>query len=366
MSRYQKTSKNEDAVKKSLDRMKIMSMVPLELEPANSSPEFLSALDQNWDIYRNAISDFSQTLEYGQKENFNLYEEPKKKQEFRYERTSYQPSFQHVPSMLPEPATYYPDYEAIVPTAPKYKIAEIPKKPTPLLQATTAAIINQYSNNMRGFDPSNVKNVSDNLISSSDIKMPDHRIHSTFADQSTRHLEFAKPSLTAEHDFYSPPSPKKKGVTFDNLTDRVHIVKEDSGRNYDEKAFQQFMKLHNTVKVPTITKQVTRDYQAPKNPRVAFLESITAEQNNMLKKLTKERSSSQMKPRTVPGSFAAQASRERAASILDAPEHFRDSKYNIDPSKSLKHVWPRVPYTTIRPPPKFESPKKDEKFWSAF
>ena len=365
MNRYKSPNPNDKAVQKSLDRMKIMSMVPLELESSQSSPGNISAIDQTWDLYRNTLSDYSQMLEFNGKDNHNVPDSfAKLNKGYEYHRTTYKPSFRKNPSMHPEPASYNPEYKSVQPSAPTYTISKIQQKSQrSTTNSTTGDILNQFQNNIRGFDLENVKNIADTVPG--EIKMPDTRIKHGFDEQLTREFDLAAKPVSKDVDFYVPPPPEQKALDFSKMTDRNDNTKVDSGRSYD-KAFQQFKKLHDTTHVPTITKQMPRDYKAPKNPRVAFLEKLAEEQNSLMKKITEEREKRIQKPRVVKSSFAQQASRERAFNSHLAKEQFRDSKYKIDPAKSLQYVYPRVPYVKIPPPPKFESPKKQEKFWSAF
>lgn len=388
MSKFESTTSNEK-VKKSLERMQIMSVIPLTVGPEYSSPEIVSALDQNWDVYQNTMSNYSQALEYGIKKNKKsgympiFTEDPfTKKDYFSYGHTSYDPSFHNSPLMPPEPASYYPDYKCTIPSPPKHQIQSLKQQP-PLHNATTSDIVEKYSLNMRTFNPNNISNISDNYLGLSDVQIPDHKVHSTFKDQKNRDDLFQKQTLTATHDFYVPISEfsepkstqkklKKSSYDLDSMLDRKDNQKIDSGRDYSAKAFEQFLKLNDKSHLtPSLQRQSLRNRQPEKNSRVSFLDNLATEQNIMLKKITKARASSvisqpnNFQPSTNAAnrsSFQTQLSRDKFLPPNMKKETFGESKYHIDTGKSLKRIWPRVPTTKIYPPPKYVHHDKD--FWS--
>lgn len=390
MSKFETTASNEKAFKKTLERMQILSDIPLTVGSEYSSPEIISALDRNWDVYQNTISNYSQALEYGIKKNKksgyipSFKEDPfTKKDYFSYGHTTYEPSFHNSPLMPPEPASYYPDYKCTVPSSQKHQIQSLIQQ-KPIQNATTSDIVEQYSLNMRTFDPENISNVSDRFQTALDYQAPDHKVYSTFKEQKNRDDLFQKQTLSSNHDFYVPNSQfsqsistqkklKKSSYDLDSMSDREFTQKVDSGRDYSQKAFEQFLKLNDKSHLtPSLQRQSLRYRPHEKNSRVSFLDNLADEQNIMLKKLTRPRASSvvsqpsnlQTKVNNNPGrsSFQKQLSREDFVPQSLQKETFTESKYHIDPGRSLKRIWPRVPTTKINPPSKYQYQNKN--FWA--
>lgn len=389
MSKFENKASDEKAIKKSLERMQIMSVIPLNVGPEYSSPEIVSALDRNWDVYQNTISNYSQALEYGIKKNKksgyipSFKEDPfTKKDYFSYGHTTYEPSFHNMPLMPPEPASYYPDYKCTVPSPPKHQIQQL-KQQKPIQNATTSDIVGQYSLNMRTFNPENISNLSDCFQADLDAHIDDHKVHSTFKEQKKRDDLFQKESLTANHEFYVPSSQfsqpistqkklKKSSYDLESMSDREFYQKVDSGRDYSQKAFEQFLKLNDKSHLtPNLQRQSLRYRQPEKNSRVSFLDNLANEQNVMLKKLTKPRASSVVsQPSNLQtklnnpsrSSFQKQLAREDFIPHSLKKETFSESKYHIDTEKSFKRIWPRIPTTKIYPSPKYQHQSKD--FWT--
>ncbi|KAK8882279.1 hypothetical protein M9Y10_044921 [Tritrichomonas musculus] len=391
MSKFESSTSNEKAIQKRFERMQIMSVIPLTVGPEYSSPEIVSALDQNWEVYQNTISNYSQALEYGNKKSHFMpvfTEDPfTKKDYFSYGHTSYQPYFHNSSSLLPEPASYYPDYKCTVPSPPKHQIQSLQEQ-RPIQNATTSDIVKNYSLNMRTFNPDNISNISDNYETANGFQIPDHKIHSTFTEQKGRDEFFPGKTLTSDHDFYVPSSEfsqpkstqkkfKKSSFDFDSMLDREDFQKADSGRDYSQQAFEQFLKLNDKSHLtPNLQRQSLRYRPPHKNSRVSFLDNLATEQSVLLNKISKPRASSVISNSNsnnivaqsvlkgqIRASFQKQLPRDDFMPQNMKKETFSESKYHIDTGKSLKRIWPRVPTTKIYPPTKHQS-QKSKNFWS--
>lgn len=391
---------NEKAVEETLERMKILPMIPLEIDKDKSTTKRTSAIDKNYEIYNNTMSNYSQTLEYGNRSkdvdpyDFFFRKPSNLQNEIKHTITSYTPLVHTKTSDPPDPTTYSPDYKATAPTAPKYTISPLPSnQPRKIVNATTSDIISRYSNNMRNFDPNKISNISDQTVTTADVNIPDHRIYSTFERQLNRNTDLAQIKDGTHVDSHFPTSTfsqsklKKSIFDFSSMTSHVDRTKIDSGRDYTEKADQQFKKIiDKSHKTPNFHKQLSRDYQPKKNSRVEFLDGLSMEQSVILQKLRSTRSkssafnsynqesgstktqnisgkeSSSTCSRNVSSSFQKQISRDTIVPQQLRRETFPESKYHLNPGKNLKKVMPQVPAPTIREIPK----RQNDNFWSPY
>lgn len=348
MSRFASKPQTNGTNQKTFERMKLMSMVPIDIDPANSSPEYENPLDRTYDIYQNTISNFSHTLEYSQCEVPNMDEiELSEKHEKHHKITPYVPPYKNSPSYNPEPATYKPNFEAVLPTSLKPQIRPVPPVLVPSDVSTTADILAAYDKGLRTFDPSVITNAADK-IPPPDIEEVDHKIHYTFDNQPTRNLALAKKHICKNQEFFEKKAETPKVHSFDTQITRTFEFKRDSGRDYEDKAVEQMKRLKDKTKPFKMDKQLARDYVPEKNKRVEFLTSLSQQQNALMDKLFQKKEK-QIVKREPQESFSTQLSREN---MVRAKSEFKESKFPVDPVKSLKYVWPRTRTVTIRPPAK--------------
>jgi hypothetical protein len=115
--------------------------------------------------------------------------------------------------------------------------------------------------------------------------------------------------------------------------------------------------------VPSFSAQSERDRAPVKNERVEFLNLLLAEQNSMLDKLRTERCAPVSKP-VQSKSFAQQIARGDTAMQFWTIQSCSESKYEGNPLKSLRRIWPRVTVIKITPPSKKERTLEGREFWT--
>lgn len=360
MNRF--TARKEGKDNTTMERMAIMSMVPLSIDPANSSPENVSALDRHYEVYQNPMSGFAQTLEFHPNDKIDDREMhiPTKQRKV----TPYRPACVRQKQYYPDPGSYTPDYAAMDPEPRLTTIQGRNTAQRPMEHATTSEIVARYSRDVRSFDGRQIQNVNDALAGTVAREGPDLSRVSGFDQQLTRKVDFALHRPSENVGFYVPPAEKVTVPSFDGQSSRADPPRPVGGRDYSYNAHQQLMKLRGAPKVSRFEMQSGRKYEPKKNERVAFLEEITAQQTKMFQKLKPQRAASVMGEVKRSQQFDIQTSRQ-AKIPYHTKETFNDSKFPTDVEKSLKAVWPRTRYTTIKPITEYERTHEGRCFWMA-
>lgn len=326
---------------KTLERMRLMSMVPLELDPANSSAEAKGALDRSFGLYKNTMADFTRALEYeGEKENVwdvELNIKPERERKI----TPYEPAIPREPHYYPEPASYNPEKPKPAPLLTS--IARVPQT-IPKKAATTADIVALYNKGVRDFNP----DLIDPMVTiSKDSPAPrrDSRVHSSFDKQMERRIEIARPTIAHNVPFFLPKTEPPKTSSFDDQSGRIEVMKVDPGRDYSLRATQQLdnLKAKRVTRILTFKDQRGRDDKPKKNERIQIMEDLLEQQQKMIEKIKPLRRVEVPKPRPR-STFEMQVARANTD-----PEPEKDMWYEPDIEKSLPHVWPKVRTTKIRP-----------------
>lgn len=339
---------------KTWERMDLISMVPLDIDPKSSSPPPKSALEQNYNVKIKPLSKFGKMLDYNIKAN--ALESPEAPPEFNHKITSYKPAFKVPESAEPEPTSYKPNFNAVKKSIIGSKIREIPKENVKEGK-TTQNILNSFSLGLRTFDTTKFTHpVAEPLNDIDKAKIFPPKYTYKFEDQPSRNDDMFKTSLNTKADFYMEPAQPPKGIEFGKQVGRKHFVKADEGRDYSDLAVPQLDKLkEKAIGNLSMSHQLSRNYVPPKNERVAFLDSLSKEQKQMLERIQPKRSRSKvlLPPKET---FSLQASRPEVL----PPRPYSESKFPIDPLKSLKYIWPKTP--SIRIP---NSPREVKDFWKA-
>ena len=345
---------------KSMERMAIMSMVPLSIDPANSSPENVSALDRHYEVFNNPMSGYAQTLEFHPNDKIDSREMTIPTKERKV--TPYRPACVRQKQYFPDPGSYTPDYAAMDPAPRLTTIQGRTTLTRPMHNATTSEIVERYSRDVRSFDESQIQNVNDAASVPVSREGPDLSRVSGFDQQLTRHVDFALHRASENVGFFVPEPEKVTVPSFDGQSSRVEPARTNGGRDYSYEAHQQLMKLRGTPKVSRFEMQSGRRYEPKKNERVAFLEEIDKQQKKMFEKLRPKRSASVMGEVQRSEQFDIQTSR-KAKIPYHTKETFQDSKFPTNVEKSLKAVWPRPRYTTIKPITEYERTHEGRCFW---
>jgi hypothetical protein len=227
-------------------------------------------------------------------------------------------------------------------------------------QATTREIADLFSSNVRGFQKSRIRNLNDCFRP--DFYMADHQIHSTFDDQLPR-LDMEPSAVSSDAHFFERPVTPPRVTIFSEQSARPTEESVDPGRDYSDKANEQLRMLQGPCKVTNFDRQFTRNYVPPKNERIEFIADLTRQQKAMMSKLRPRRSYSVAAPKLVE-TFSLQLSRDDAVNSYRKSDSFPDSKYHIDPIKSLQKIWPRVRSVTIKPIGMKDKTLDGGDFWS--
>lgn len=341
-------------MQKTWERMELISMVPLDIDPKNSSAPPKSALEQNYNVKIKPLSKFAKMLDYNLKNNTidSKIEVPQSDHKI----TPYTPAFQVPESAEPEPATYNPKFDATKKTILHAKIGEIPQIKQKEGE-TTVNILDSFSLGLRTFDTNQFPHPLREEITNIDKdKIFQPKYTYTFDQQPARNDDMLKTSLVTTADFYTEPEKEPKGIAFGKQVGRKHFVKADEGRDYSDNAIPQLDKLKARASVNLkMKRQLPRDYVPPKNERVAFLDSLSAEQKKMLDRIRPQRSVQRLLP-PKKETFTLQASRPEVI----PPRPYSESKFPLDPLKSLKFIWPKTPAIKIP-----NSPREVKEFWKA-
>ena len=326
---------------KVIERMQLISMVPLEINPKDASPPPKSALEQTYDFTDRSMSKFAKMLDYNIKGDISKMLNPEANPpKFDHQITSYTPAFEVPEPSQPEPASYHPIYDAVKPSPIQPKIGVIPEF-RPKGEMTTASIVNEFNNSMRSFDPRSLSHAQDSLepLQTTEEQLPKMLV--TFDKQTTRQ-PLVKPTVN-KNDFFVPPPEKIVVPSFDKQTTRTKTVKYDEGRDYADKAIPQLDNLQRRASSNiSMKKQLSRDYVAKRNERVAFLEDIARQQKALLTKIApKRKNTKSLPPRKE--TFALQLPRPD----LLAVKPIEDSKFPSNPLKSLQFIWPKTPSVKI-------------------
>ena len=323
---------------KVIERMQLISMVPLDINPKDASPPPKSALEQTFDFEDRAMSKFAKMLDYNIKGDISRMMNPEAEPpKFEHTITSYTPAFEVPEPSQPEPASYHPIYAAVKPTIFQPRIGVIPESKQKT-EMTTADIVDDFTKGLRSFDPKNFSHAQDSLepLKETDKQLPKTLV--TF-DKQTNRESMVKPSVSNRNDFYIPPPEKVVVPSFSKQTNRTRTVRYDSGRDYSDKAIPELDKLQKRASSNiSMKKQLSRDYVAPKNERVAFLEDITKQQKMLMSKLKPQRIVTKSLP-PKRETFAMQMPRPDLLSV----KPIEDSKFPINPLKSLEKIWPKTP-----------------------
>ena len=345
--------------KKVLERMQLISMVPLDVNPKDASHPPKSALEQTFEFKDRSMSKFAKMLNYNIKGDISRMLDPNSEPpKYQHSITSYKPAFEVPESSAPEPASYHPLFDSIKPSTIVPNIGIIPPAKVKK-DVTTAALLENFSKGLRDFDPDKIERAQDKIEpekTEEKEELPLPKTLETFDKQMKRDNEMLKTSLVTNIDYYTPPSPKVKVTDFKRQSTRTEIFPTDSGRDYSDKALMQMDKLKskpsNSV---SMKRQLSRDYVPPKNERVAFLDSIAQQQRALLEKIKPKRAQSRQQP-PKKETFAMQAPRGDILDLKPQP----DSKFPLNPLKSLKYVYPKVPAIKIS-----ESKREPKDFWKA-
>jgi len=345
--------------KKSWERMKLMSMIPIEIDPKNTSPLPKSALEQNYEVFDKTVSSFARMLEYSVGDNINsMWDEGGVLKPSHHRVTPYEPSFSLTTSSQPEPASYHPNFDIVKPKTVAPTIQPI--RPVPKSQrkdVTTASVLELYNQGIRNFEPEIVDHWENTLAPIQAEKSAKKEAHLTFAAQTKRDFIIAPDSITKNTPFYIPNDNSVNVPVFDNQTSHDFEFHVDSGRDYKDKANEAFDKLQPRAPVIKLDKQISRDYVPKKNERVEFLDNLAAQQQKMLEKF---KSPKKAITKNVQQKSSFDKQLPRKPSEMNQSD---DSKFPIDPLNSLKHIWPRVQSASIRPVSRHKH-IDDVAFWS--
>ncbi|EAY03944.1 hypothetical protein TVAG_314740 [Trichomonas vaginalis G3] len=340
-----KKNKNEQFqntnAQKTWERMELISMVPLDIDPKNSSAPPKSALEQNYNVKIKPISKFGKMLDYSL--SANVAKSESSPPAFHHKITSYKPAFKFPETAVPEPASYNPNFNATKSTIARPKIGELPTIKAKEGE-TTQNILDSFSLGLRTFDTNQFPHpVAEPITDIDPDKSFPQKYKYTFDHQASRNDDMFKTSLNTTADFYIEPPKEPKGVEFGKQVGRTHIVKADEGRDYSDNAIPQLDNLKAKARGNlSMSHQISRDYAPPKNERVAFLDALSQQQKQMLERIHPRRSQSRLLP-PPKETFSLQASRPEVL----PPKPYSESKFPIDPLKSLKYIWPKTPAIKI-------------------
>ena len=327
--------------KKVIERMQLISMVPLEINPKDASPPPKSALEQTFEFDDRSMSKFAKMLNYNIKGDISKMLNPEANPPtFDHQITSFTPAFEVPEPSQPEPASYHPVYDAVKPSPIQPTIGIIPEF-RPKSEMTTASIVDNFNNSIRSFDPKLLSHAQDTCepITPPEEALPKMLV--TFDKQTTRQ-PLVKPIIN-KNDFYVPPPEKVVVTNFDKQMPRTKTIKYDEGRDYSDKAIPELDNLQKRASSNiSMKKQLPRDYIAKRNERVAFLEDIARQQRALLTKISPQRKNTKSLP-PKRETFALQ--RPRTDLLGVKPVH--ESKFPSDPIKSLQYIMPRIPAVKI-------------------
>ncbi|KAH0795428.1 hypothetical protein GPJ56_000641 [Histomonas meleagridis] len=340
--------------------MKLISMVPIEVSSTITSQENSNALDYQFDVTKNTISQYSRSLEcsFGNGPDINIDEKPQPLLRQSHKTTTYSfPRRLSSPLKL-GPGSYNPIYESLAPNQKYLKIGELRHVKQSTDTITTASIINSFNQQLRTFDPESIKQSNTNT-QFLDTEPVDHKVYPTFErDQHPRVIKLEQPLQSSNQDFVYIEEQKKLPIPFEKQTKRGELFKKSECCGKYEKAVEQKDKLgprrRSTI---SFEKQLPREIQPKGNYRVDFLRNLTAKQKEVLAEIKRSPSRSTPKKKKEKQTFDMQLGRESGKNTQKEPELM----YEIDPQKSYKHIWPRVRTTTIREPSSNE--RNEEDFW---
>ena len=349
-------------VEKSLERMALWSMVPLETGTEDTSPPPPSVLEMKFEPFAKTYSNITHNMD-----GIMSLDQGRKRHEIlqpftcHHEKTEYNYGYHEPQTATPDPCTYSPNYNAVKPSSVLHKLPKYKPPHGKQHYSSSADVVAAYQRNMRDFDPKSI-DIPD-YCSRERVYPPENHVPSiTLPTTEKVEREFVSPAAhiaPADPPEYTPPPV----TVFDLQTDRKDMFDVDIGRVYN-KAVEQRDKLRprstskdlgpKTIKTPS------------KNKRVEFLDSLKQERFSFM---------NEIKEATTPKTRTIKKSKQpkRPKSTFDnmRPRDFYgfpgqrevngEPKIPIDPIESYKKTLPRVKTIKIMPSP---PPLSDVEFWT--
>jgi hypothetical protein len=339
MSRFLATDEDVNERRTLRERMSIRTALRDAAHDQQNEPA--TVLDADFRRFTGFISGFMTMLEFDDSSSQAEPVLPK----LPHERTTYEPFFVDERCSTPEPLSYNPEYEAVAPRPLLTTIMTVPTTVPRMEDSSTREIADHFTQNVRGFQRSEIKPLNDRLRTPFIEK--DHRVHPTFEQQRPR-ADISKP-LGTDLDFIDVPAPVLKVALFDTQRPRVEAEPPIEGRDYSDKANAQLRKLQGECKIPVFESQFDRNFVAPPNQRLEFIAGLREQQVKMLEKFRPRRSGS-VASRKLVETFPQQLAREQAVNSYRKSDTFGESRWDCDPLKSLQKIWPRTRTVVIRSP----------------
>ena len=349
-------------VEKSLERMALWSMVPLNTGTEESPPP-PSILETKFEpytkTYSNITNNMNAIISFDQERKKREYLPPFKC--YPHHITEFNTGYHDKNIGAPDPCTYTPNYSAVQTSTVAHQI----RKPRPHTgkkrYSSSADVAAAFQRDMRDFEFTEVD--LPDFCSRQGVQPPENHVPSVTLP-TTEKIERVFVPPGAHIDPADPPEYVPPPVTvFDLQTNRTDLFKEDSGRYYN-RAVEQSDKLRpRSTSTDLGPKRIPTQY---KNKRVEFLDSLKQERSDFL---------TEIKQATTPKKRAIQPKKQdkRPKSTFDRmrPRDFSgfpgqaevtgELKIPIDPIESYKKTIPRVRTIKIMPAP---PPLDDVDFWS--
>lgn len=348
------TSARRHGNPRAFERMKLMSMIPLNTGTEGTTPPPPSVLQRKMDSFSNTISNYTRTIdtmisvERSTKESKYQQDVP---EHVKHRITHMTPGFRSDKKDTPGPTSYDPNFNSVLPSVKKTVLPTRDLKEQKQRSLTSAGFVRNYNQNIRDFDISKAEiQEFERVYPENDLVKP-LKPSLCFTSHGERNV-FANNS-PAKHLVSADPMPFKNPPVIDFSRDQkpreIFHIEPDANRNYEKAADQQRNLKRRIPNAPSFAQQIDRDSKPVKNKRVELLEMLTQQQNTTLQRLTSKLENRERKSRENGHTFGQQRPR---TSLLFPNESVVDEKEHIlpyDPIASYKKTLPRVHEVEIRP-----------------
>jgi len=269
--------------------------------------------------------------------------------------TRYSPHFKVFGARGPDPTTYTPRFEAVLPSAPVVLLpaASFPARdsdaPAPARRPLTLAGVTQlYFADIRGFDVGGV-----DVLEAPPVATPPagpRRPSPCFVGPSER-LGVTAPSPAAHLEPADPPEPRPLSVLdfTRDLRDRVLPVTVDMGRDYPRAVGQARgvkPRIRNAIE---FARQLRKEPKPAGNRRVAMLDRLTQEQSKSIRRMMAHPARATLATPRRPGAFGEQLSMGPRLYPGECQAAEKENFMQFDPLVALKRPRPRTQAVAIGP-----------------